>query len=57
MLIENKTLDGTPIEKLTKANEKKIRAKCDGCGGGNKYLFGIIINYLRRNIIGMANFL
>lgn len=32
MLIEDKTLDDIPIEKLTKASEKKVRAKCDGCG-------------------------
>lgn len=31
MLIDDKTIDGTPIEKLTKASEKRVRARCNDC--------------------------
>ena len=32
MLIDDKTIDGIPIQKLTKASEKRVRAKCNDCG-------------------------
>ena len=32
VLVDDKTLDGTPIEQLTKGSDKKVKLSCDDCG-------------------------
>lgn len=44
MLIDNKSVDGVPIDQLTKGSEKKVRTQCDKCGKESLVQWS---NYLR----------